>query len=110
HLDHNSLPTRRSSDLESTRGRQLLDGAHEIKLFGKYYPVKATIKHLESMSGHADQEELIHWLGEIKNVPESVYLIHGEPSALDALRVKIKEVYHWNVSIPKLFHVEKIII
>lgn len=95
---------------EGTRGRQLLDGAHEIKLFGKYYPVKATIKHLESMSGHADQEELIHWLGEIKNVPESVYLIHGEPSALDALRVKIKEVYHWNVSIPKLFHVEKIII
>src|SRR5690606_6534891 len=54
---------------EGTRGRQLLDGAHEIKLFGKYYPVKATVKHLESLSAHADQEELIHWMGGIKNIP-----------------------------------------
>ncbi|MFI0431108.1 MBL fold metallo-hydrolase RNA specificity domain-containing protein [Mariniflexile sp. HMF6888] len=95
---------------EGTRGRQLLDGVHEIKLFGKYYPVKATIKHLESLSAHADQEELIHWMSNIINIPEKVYLIHGEPPALDALRVKIKEVYHWDVSVPKLSDVEKIII
>jgi metallo-beta-lactamase family protein len=94
---------------EGTRGRQLLDGVHEIKLFGKYYPVKATIKHLESLSAHADQEELIHWMSNIINIPEKVYLIHGEPSALDVLRVKIKDTYHWNVSIPKLSDVEKII-
>lgn len=95
---------------EGTRGRQLLDGVHEIKLFGKYYPVKATIKHLESLSAHADQKELIHWMSNIVNIPEKVYLIHGEPPALDALRVKIKETYHWNVSVPKLSDVEKIII
>ncbi|HEX9600537.1 MAG TPA: MBL fold metallo-hydrolase [Mariniflexile sp.] len=95
---------------EGTRGRQLLDGVHEIKLFGKYYPVKATIKHLESLSAHADQEELIHWISNIINIPEKVYLIHGEPSALDVLRVKIKDTYHWDVSIPKLSDVEKIIL
>ncbi|AXP82281.1 Ribonuclease [Mariniflexile rhizosphaerae] len=95
---------------EGTRGRQLLDGVHEIKLFGKYYPVKATIKHLESLSAHADQEELIHWMSNIINIPEKVYLIHGEPTALDVLRVKIKDVYHWDVTIPKLSDVEKIII
>ncbi len=88
---------------EGTRGRQLLEGAHEIKLFGKYIPVKAKIEHLESLSAHADQFELLNWLGEIKNFPEKVFLIHGEPMALDAFRVKIKDTFGWQVHIPKLY-------
>ena len=95
---------------EGTRGRQLLDGVHELKLFGKYYPVKATIKHIDSLSAHADQDELLHWMNDIINIPEKVYLIHGEPSALDTFRVKIKDTYNWNVHIPKLSDVEKIIL
>ncbi len=87
---------------EGTRGRQLLEGAHEIKLFGKYIPVKAKIKHLESLSAHADQSELLNWLGEIGNFPEKVFLIHGESIALDTFRVKLKDVFGWNVHIPKM--------
>lgn len=93
---------------EGTRGRQLQDGAHEIKFFGKYYPVKAKIKNIESLSAHADQQELINWMGKIKNIPEKVFLIHGEPTALDGFRVKIKDTYNWNVSIPKLNDIEKV--
>ena len=93
---------------EGTRGRQLLDGAHEIKLFGKYYQVKAKIMHLDSLSAHADQQGLLHWMSDIINVPEKVYLTHGEPSALDAFRVKIKDTLNWNVTIPKLSDVEKL--
>lgn len=95
---------------EGTRGRQLQEGAHEIKFYGKYYPVKATIKCIESLSAHADQNDLMNWMSNIENVPEKVYLIHGEPTALDALRVKIKATYGWNVSIPKLEDVEKVMI
>jgi metallo-beta-lactamase family protein len=95
---------------EGTRGRQLLDGVHEIRFFGKYYPVKATIKSIESLSAHADQEDLLNWMSTIKNIPEKVYLIHGESTALDAFRVKIENVYHWNVNIPKLTDVEQVII
>lgn len=87
---------------EGTRGRQLLEGASEIKFFGKYYPVKAQIKNIESLSAHADQKELIDWMNEIINVPEKVFLIHGEPTALDSFRVKIKDVYNWDAVIPKL--------
>jgi len=93
---------------EGTRGRQLQDGAHEIKFFGKYFPVKAKIKSVESLSAHADQQELINWMGKIKNIPEKVFLIHGEPTALDGFRVKIKDTYNWNVSIPKLNDIEKV--
>ncbi|MCA0133380.1 MBL fold metallo-hydrolase RNA specificity domain-containing protein [Winogradskyella alexanderae] len=95
---------------EGTRGRQLLEGAHEIKFFGKYYPVKAQIEHIESLSAHADQGELLDWLGQIKNIPEQVYLIHGEPNALNAFRVKLQTVFKWAVKTPKLTDVEQLII
>ncbi|MGK0412099.1 MAG: metallo-beta-lactamase family protein [Polaribacter sp.] len=95
---------------EGTRGRQLQDGAHEIRFYGKYYPVKATIKTIESLSAHAAQNELLDWMSSIKNIPEKVYLIHGEPTALDAFRVKIKNTYHWNVTIPKLNDIDEIMI
>ncbi len=95
---------------EGTRGRQLLEGAHELKFFGKYHPVKAKVAHLESLSAHADQQELLDWLKEIKNIPEKVFLIHGEPTALDAFRSKIRDSYRWNVHIPKLYEVVEIVI
>ncbi|UKM64336.1 MBL fold metallo-hydrolase [Flavobacteriaceae bacterium GSB9] len=95
---------------EGTRGRQLQEGAHEIRFFGKYYPVKARIRHIESLSAHADQNDLLNWLGNIKNIPETVYLIHGEPNALDAFRLKIKDTYNWIVKMPKLSDVEKVVL
>ena len=87
---------------EGTRGRQLLEGAHELKFFGRYYPVKAAIAHIESLSAHADQAGIIEWLSEIKNIPEKTFLIHGEPTAQDALRVKLQETYGWVINMPKM--------
>ena len=95
---------------EGTRGRLLQEGAHEIRFFGKYYPVKAKIKSIESLSAHADQNDLLNWMSNIKNIPEKVFLIHGEPTALDAFRVKIKDTFNWNVTVPKLTDVEKLLL
>ncbi len=95
---------------EGTRGRRLLEGAHELKLFGKYYPVKAKIAHLESLSAHADQSELMHWLEGIKNIPEQVFLVHGEPTALDTFRSKITDEFSWHVRIPKLYEQIELIV
>lgn len=95
---------------EGTRGRQLLEGAHQLKLFGKYRPVKAKIFHLESLSAHADQKELLHWLQDIKNIPENVFLVHGETTALDALRVKIKDQIGFRCHIPKMHEIIEILV
>ncbi len=88
---------------EGTRGRQLLEGAKEIKFFGKYYPVNAKVESIHSLSAHADQAELLEWLSEIKNKPETVFLVHGEPTAADAFRVKVQDKYHWKTHIPKIY-------
>ena len=95
---------------EGTRGRRLLEGAHELKLFGKYYPVKAEIVHLESLSAHADQFELMHWLKKVQNIPEQIFLVHGEPTALDAFRSKITDEFNWHVHIPKLYEQIELIV
>jgi len=84
-----------------TRGRALLEGAHELKIHGQYYQVKAKVKEIRGLSAHADQAELLRWLGEFTGKPKRVYLVHGEPQAMDTLRVKIKDVLEMDAMIPK---------
>lgn len=86
-----------------TRGRMLGEGVSEIKMHGQYYKVRASIEHIRTMSAHADQSELLEWVSEIKNPPKKVFIIHGEPQASHALRVKIKDVYGWPCYVPRLF-------
>ncbi|WMJ75078.1 MBL fold metallo-hydrolase [Cytophagaceae bacterium ABcell3] len=71
---------------EGTRGRHLLEGASEIKIHGKYYPVKAEIKTIGGLSGHAGQDELLDWVGAFEKHPQKILLNHGEPKAALALR------------------------
>ena len=87
---------------EGTRGRELQEGIHEIKIFGEYLPVKARVLDIQSLSAHADQQELLDWLSHLKNIPENIFLIHGEEPAADGLRLKIKDVYKWHTHQPKL--------
>ncbi|HZY82572.1 MAG TPA: MBL fold metallo-hydrolase [Cyclobacteriaceae bacterium] len=85
---------------EGTRGRSLLQGTHEIKMHGSYYPVRARVRTLSAMSGHADQHEILDWLSEIKEPPKTVFLVHGEEAARQALRLKIESDLGWKVRSP----------
>lgn len=85
---------------EGTRGRKLLEGDKEIKIYGKYYDVKATILEIEGLSAHADQKDLLNWLSKLENTPAKIFLVHGENEALDELRIKINEKYNFDCTIP----------
>jgi metallo-beta-lactamase family protein len=87
---------------EGTRGRKLLDGAKEIKIFGRMLPVAAQVELLESLSAHADQKDLLHWLSKITQAPKKIFLVHGENVASEELRFQIKERYGYDVSVPVL--------
>lgn len=88
---------------EGTRGRQLLEGAADVKIYGKYYDVNAEIFNLTALSAHADQSELLDWMSEIEEKPKQVFIVHGEPHSADSLRVKIKDTYGWDCTIPELY-------
>ena len=87
---------------EGTRGRKLLEGATEIKIYGKYYPVLAKILEIEGLSAHGDQNDLLNWLSDLKKKPEKVFLVHGENQPADELRIKINEKYGFDCAVPMM--------
>lgn len=64
-----------------TLGRALLDGQKEVNLFGEEVQVKAEIRAMKAISGHADQKGLISWLRAIPEKPEKLFITHGEESS-----------------------------
>jgi metallo-beta-lactamase family protein len=82
-----------------TRGRLLVDGATTIKLIGRDVPVAATIEKIDSMSAHADANEIMRWLSGFTRAPRATYLVHGEPVALQALAARIGTEKGWPVHV-----------
>ncbi len=83
-----------------TRGRQLIEGSQEVKIHGQFVPVHARIEKLNGMSAHADASEIVRWLRTFPGPPGVTYLVHGEPSAQDALKTRLERELAWNVQIP----------
>ena len=91
-----------------TRGRALVDGAQEVRIHGQTIPVNARIARNDSMSAHADRGEILRWLGTIPSAPARLYLVHGEPAPMDALKQFIVQRMGWAAYTPS--HQEKIAI
>ncbi|MEK7792126.1 MAG: MBL fold metallo-hydrolase [Pseudomonadota bacterium] len=83
-----------------TLGRRLVDGAKQVRIFGQDIRVKATIHTIGGLSAHADQADLINWLRHFQNMPENIFIVHGEPTNASALAVAIKQQLFWNTHIP----------
>lgn len=76
-----------------TRGEAIVRGAREIKIHGEYWPVRAEVVMMETMSAHTDSLGLLDWLGGLKKRPGHVYVTHGEAASADNFRRKIEEKF-----------------
>ncbi len=85
-----------------TRGRQLAEGATELKMFGRYVPVRAEVVVDHGFSVHADATELLSWLQALPTAPETVYVVHGEPQSARALAARIRAETGWCTVVPEL--------
>lgn len=83
-----------------TRGRKLVDGASEIRIHGRDVPVGARIVKIDSMSAHADRGEMLRWLGTCPTPPKRLFLVHGEPAPMDALKALVKDRLGWDAETP----------
>lgn len=83
-----------------TLGRMLVEGVKEVKLFGETIEVRAQIKALAGMSGHADKNGLIRWLGGFTEKPAKVFLVHGEDSVVEAFAACLRGEYGYDVYAP----------
>lgn len=85
----------------STIGGKLLDGAKEIRIYGKDFEVNAAVEVITSYSAHADYEELIKFINcQDPSKVKSLYLVHGTIEAQEYFAVKLRERGFENVSIP----------
>lgn len=83
-----------------TRGRKLLDGAVETRIYGQWMPVNAEVAELPMLSAHADGDELMRWLSGFREAPRRVYIVHGEPEASETLRERIQRELNWQATVP----------
>jgi metallo-beta-lactamase family protein len=86
---------------EGTRGRTLQSGMKEVKMLGEIIPIKAEVKTIDGFSAHADQSEILRWLGSFKKPPKKTFVIHGEPPASKALATLLREKMRWKVELPR---------
>ena len=85
-----------------TRGARLHGRVRStVKIFGEWVPVNAQVAGLEGFSAHADAAGLMAWMKRIGRPPSQVYVVHGEPAAADALRLRIQDELGWAATVPE---------
>jgi metallo-beta-lactamase family protein len=84
-----------------TRGAVLVAGAETVKIHGEWFPVRAEVVQLQSMSAHADRDQLIGWMRGAGHTPERIFVTHGEPAAADALRQHLMRETASDVVVPE---------
>lgn len=87
---------------QGTRGDALVNGAESVKIHGEYWPVKAEILNLDSLSAHGDFEEIGDWLAKGDLQPDKVFITHGEILASDQMRKYLRDRFGWDVRVPEL--------
>ena len=67
-----------------TMGRKLADGAVSVRMFNETIAVNAVIRELDGISGHADRDMLLGWLGHMEKAPKLVFVNHGDDVVCDS--------------------------
>ena len=83
---------------EGTLARRIVDGARNVRIFGKNIPVRASVHTIGGFSAHADQAELLDWHRRTGK-PKTTFLVHGDPRAMQVFAGKLE---HTHVEMPSL--------
>lgn len=86
---------------ENTLGRKLMQGDRIARIYGEEYEVRATIEEIGGYSAHADEREILDFIEAIPEKPESVFVVHGEIAASNAIASALTRSGFKNVFIPK---------
>lgn len=86
-----------------TLGRRLVEHVSPVRIFGEEHDVRAQVRKLNGLSGHADGDELLEWVQAMEKLPRRTFLVHGEIEAATALKKQLQDTLHLeHVHIPEL--------
>ena len=83
-----------------TLGRSIVEGAEKVKLFGETIAVRAQIRQLTGISGHADKNGLIDWLNGFEKKPDRVFVVHGEDAVTMSFADCLRDEYGYTAYAP----------
>ena len=85
-----------------TLGRQIYEGAKQVRIFGKTVPVRAEVAAIGAFSAHGDMHKLTRWLTpEDGKMPEKIFLVHGDPEAKDVFATHLRHELRTEVVVPE---------
>ena len=84
-----------------TLGRILVDGAEEVRIHGRMFPVEARITQIHGFSAHADRDELLAWLTGLKTPPRGVFVVHGSAQRAKNFGKYLTGKTGWSVTVPE---------
>ncbi len=83
-----------------TLGRQIVEGAKEVRILGQYYPVRARVVQLNGFSAHADRDQLLKWLSSLRRPPRRLFITHGEPDISRHFASFVEDKTGWEIAVP----------
>ena len=87
---------------EGTPGAQLSPNSHSIRLNGKDIPIAAKIVKTDVFSGHADKNDLIHFVSnQNKDILKQIFLVHGEEDSMNSFQASLNGLGYRRVTIPE---------
>ncbi|QDR81055.1 MBL fold metallo-hydrolase RNA specificity domain-containing protein [Sporomusa termitida] len=86
---------------QGSMGRRLLEGIKKVKIMGEEISVKAKIYNLDGFSAHADQDQLMTWLGKFESKPASIFIVHGEEEMAEPFAQLIDEKFGIATYVPQ---------
>ena len=86
---------------DGTLGKRIVDRIPVVKIFGEEYELNAQVVKLNSFSAHADRNELLDYIKNIKKKPKQIFIVHGNSDQSEPLVQAIQELGIPNVFIPQ---------
>jgi metallo-beta-lactamase family protein len=87
---------------QGTLGRQLVDGADLVTIFGEPVAVRASVHTINGLSAHAGQSGLLAWVAPMAASGARVVLTHGEDRARAPLARLLEERHGVQCELPEL--------
>jgi metallo-beta-lactamase family protein len=85
---------------EGTLGRQIVDGAANVRILGQNYAVLAKIQQINGFSSHADQQQLLKWLSGYTKPPRKLFVTHGEINSAKFIAKMVEDKMGWPTIVP----------
>jgi len=83
-----------------TLGREIVDGAKHVEIWGRSYPVRCRVRTIHGLSAHADWKEMVASLSHLREHCRRVFLVHGEEEAALAFAERLREAGFAGVEVP----------